>query len=425
MYLFVRDARILHANGEWERETKDVLVSEGRVTAIGRGLDAPPGAVVIDRPGTCISPGWMDIGVFSGDPGMEHREDAASLADAAMAGGYTALAILPNTSPATDNKSAVVYQLEQSRQMLVDFHPIGAVSVGCQGKALTEMYDMRAAGAVAFSDGLHPIQDNGLMLRAMQYMQAFDGLVINQPTDGALTANGQVHEGLMSTSLGLKGIPALAEVLMVQRDLHLAEYTNTRLHLSHLSTAAAVALARQGKSEGLRVSASVAPMNLVCDDRLLRDFDSRFKVMPPVRDATDGQALRKGLSDGTIDCISSHHIPLDPESKHLEFPYAQFGAIGLETTFGICGMYLADSLPLGDFIRKICHGPRQILGLAVPPVAVGMAADLTVFDPTEEWVFRTDHIRSRSHNTPFVGWRMKGSVLAVAHNGRIHVNPPR
>ncbi|MEY3051037.1 MAG: hypothetical protein RLY31_822 [Bacteroidota bacterium] len=425
MQLFVREAHILQSNGEWEEERKDVLVSEGIITAIGHGLDIPPGATVIERPGVCLSPGWMDIGAFTGDPGLEHREDAESLAVAAMAGGYTALAVLPNTLPATDSKAAVVYQLEQSQDKLVEYHPIGAVSAGCQGKALTEMYDMRAAGAVAFSDGLHPIQDNGLMLRAMQYVQPFDGLVINQPLDGALAANGQLHEGLMSTSLGLKGIPAMAEVIMVQRDLRLSEYTGTRLHLQSLSAAAAVDLVRQAKSAGLRISAAVAAMNLVCDDHLLSEFDSRYKVMPPIREPADMLALQNGLADGTIDCISSHHIPLDPESKHLEFPYAQFGAIGLESTFGVCWMHMSGRMKLAAFIRKICHAPRQILGLPIPPVVVGAAAELTVFDPAQEWIFRTDHIRSRSDNSPFLGWRMKGAVLAVVNKGRIHVNPDR
>jgi dihydroorotase len=418
MQLLVKNAAILHPDVGAGSERSDVFIKDGIIAAIGQHLQAP-GALVLQEEGLCLSPGWMDIGAFTGDPGYEHREDSRSLARAAAAGGYTALACLPNTLPVADNNSSVEYLRSRSANSLVNFHPIGAVSAGCKGKDLTEIYDMRAAGAVAFSDGLHSIQDSGLMLRALQYVQPFDGVVINQPMDCQVAPGGQMHEGVISTSLGLRGIPALAEVLMIQRDLQLAAYAGARLHLHHLSTAEGVSLVRQAKATGLRVTASVAAMNLACDDHLLSDFDSNFKVMPPVRERADFEALRAGLADGTIDCIGSNHLPLDEEAKHLEFLYADFGTIGLESTFGLCRMHLQDQLSLASLVEKLAVAPRRILGLPLPAIKVGESAELTIFNPETNWTFAAEHIRSKSKNTPFIGWRMKGRVLAVVNNGKL------
>jgi dihydroorotase len=422
MQLLIKNATIVHPASKHHGEKADIFIKNGKIEAVGAALKVD-GAKVLDAKGACVSPGWFDLGTLTGDPGFEHREDFQSVAKAAAAGGYTALACFPNTEPAVDSKAEVQYVLNHSKGSLVNFYPIGAVSEGCKGKDITEMYDMHAAGAVAFSDGKKPVQDSGLMMRALQYVQPFGGVVLNQPLDKMAAPGGQMHEGVMSTSLGMKGIPALAEELMIQRDIYLAEYTDSWLHIHNISTAGAVELVRAAKAKGLKITASVAAMNVACDDHLLSEFDSNFKVMPPIREESDFLALREGLADGTIDCITTNHTPLDEEAKNLEFPFADFGAIGLETAFGLSWMHLQGVLDVSDLVKKLAIAPREILGLPVPGIASGEPADLTIFDPDLEWTFSKKDIFSKSKNTPFVGWRLRGKVLGVVNNGQFWPHP--
>ncbi|MBK9015988.1 MAG: dihydroorotase [Saprospiraceae bacterium] len=417
MQLLIKNATLVHPVSQHDGTTADIFIKNGKIENIGTGLTAA-GATVFDAKGACVSPGWLDLGTLVGDPGFEHREDFASVEKAAAAGGYTAIACLPNTAPATHSKSEVQYVRSMAKGSLVDFLPIGAVSHDCLGKDLTEMYDMQAAGAVAFSDGKKSVQDSGLMLRALQYVKPFNGVILNRPHDRTMAPGGQLHEGLMSTSLGMKGIPALAEEVMLRRDIYLAEYTGSRLHALNISTAGSVELVRDAKARGLQVTASVAAMNIACDDHLLHDFDPNFKVMPPIREQSDFEALRAGLADGTIDCITSNHTPLDPEAKNLEFPFADFGAIGLETAFGLSWMHLANSLTVSQLVECLAIAPRKILGLPEAKLGPGMDANLTIFDPKQEWSFSKKDIFSKSKNTPFVGWRLKGRVLGVVNKGR-------
>ncbi len=418
MQLLIKNAIIVHPVSKLNGEKTDIFIRDGKIESVGVGLKAE-GADVIDAGGACVSPGWFDLGTLTGDPGFEHREDFRSVAKAAVAGGYTALACFPNTEPAVDSKAEVQYVLNHSKNSIVDFHPVGAVSEGCKGSDITEMYDMHAAGAVAFSDGKKPMQDSGLMMRALQYVQPFGGVIFNHPLDKTVAPGGQVHEGVMSTSLGMRGIPALAEELMLQRDIYLAEYTDSRLHVHNISTAGAVQLVRAAKAKGIKVTVSVAAMNVACDDHLLSEFDSNFKVMPPIREEADFKALRAGLADGTIDCITSNHTPLDEEAKNLEFPFADFGAIGLETTFGLTWMHLHGMMKINDMVKKLAVAPREILGLPVPGFDPGQPANFTIFDPEKEWTFSKNDIFSKSKNTPFVGWRLKGKVLAVINNNQV------
>ncbi len=408
---------MVHPGSKHDGAVADIFIKNGKIEAVGKDLDAN-GATIFDANGACVSPGWLDIGTLVGDPGLEHREDFASVEKAAAAGGYTAIACLPNTAPAIHSKSEIQYVKSRSAASLVDFLPIGAVSHDCGGKDITEMYDMQAAGAVAFSDGKKSVQDSGLMLRALQYVKPFGGVILNRPHDRTMAPGGQLHEGIMSTSLGMKGIPSLAEELMLRRDIYLAEYSGSRLHALNISTAAAVDLVREAKARGLQVTASVAAMNLACDDHLLSEFDPNFKVMPPIRELADMEALRAGLADGTIDCITSNHTPLDPEAKNLEFPFADFGAIGLETAFGLSWMHLSNSLTVSQLVEKLAILPRQLLGLPAAKIGPGIVANLTIFDPKTDWTFSQKDIFSKSKNTPFVGWRLKGKVLGVVNKGR-------
>lgn len=424
MLLLLKKVRIF--DGQSESAGLDILIRDGVIEAVGEGLSAGRGAEVWEAAAggaLCVSPGWLDLGVQTGDPGYEHREDLYSAAAAAAAGGFTAVASFPNTHPAIDSKSEVLYVKNKTAGSPVAFHPIGAVSQECEGKDLAELMDMYHAGAIAFSDGRKPVQDAGLLLRAMQYARAFNGLVINEPLHKSIAAGGQMHEGIASTSLGLKGIPALAEEVMVQRDLSLLEYAESRLHIHLLSTAKSVAMVRAAKKAGLPVTASVAVANLCFTDEKLLDFNSHWKVLPPLRSSADAQALLAGVADGTIDVIATNHSPWDEEAKNLEFPYAEFGMTGLETAFALCRTFLHKKLPVNTLVEKMAFAPRRVLGLPAPEIRPGARADISVFDPDLEWTFGEKDIRSRSHNTPFAGWQFKGKALGIVNNGQVVRNP--
>jgi len=411
MQLLLKNARIY--DGTSESRVQDILIHDGIIEAIGTNIAPPKGAEVWESPGLSVSPGWLDVGVYAADPGYEHREELTTAAAAAAAGGFTAMACFPNTDPALHTKSEILYVKNKASDLPVHCYPIGAISQSCEGKDLAELFDMHAAGAIAFSDGKRAVQDAGLLLRAIQYAKAFNGLVINVPHHKTIAAGGQMHEGVMSTMLGLKGLPALAEELMVQRDLSLLEYAEGRLHIHLISTAKSVDMIRAAKKAGLPVTASVAVANLCFTDEKLEDFDSNWKIVPPLRSEADTAALLEGLADGTIDFICSNHTPWHEEAKNLEFTYADFGMIGLETTFSLCRTFLSNKLSISDLVEKLSLTPRHVLGLPIPKIVQGARAELTVFDPDQEWVLEAKDIRSKSKNTPFVGQKFQGKVIGI------------
>lgn len=423
MQLFLQNVRIVP---DPSGQTQHLFIRDGLIESIGPDITAPQGAEIWDLQGACASIGWFDVGAQVCDPGLEHREDIHSLAAAAAAGGFTAIAPFPNTVPALHGKAEILYIRNKSAAEPVDFYPIGALSVDCAGKDMAELFDMHAAGVVAFSDGVQPIQDAGLLLRALQYVQAFDGIVFNRPHHAAIAGAGQMHEGLAATMLGMKGIPALAESLVVQRDLSLLEYAGGRLHIHLLSAKSSVDMVRRAKEAGLSVSASVALANLLFTDEVLlgeaeagkSPFNSHWKLQPPLRSQADQDALWAGLQDGVIDFICSNHVPWDPEAKNLEFPYAEFGMNALESFFGLYGRFGAERLSLNAFIDKISVRPRTVLKLPVPEIRPGARASLTLFDPEQEWTFQAARMRSKSGNTPFDGYTLKGKVLGTV-NGHI------
>ncbi len=419
--LLLRNIRIIAPQQPLlDGQIRDILIKNGKILKIDSkiALEDESGIKVFEQPNACVSIGWLDVGTQTGDPGLEHREDLESVSKAAMAGGFTALAPFPNTEPAIHSKSEILYIKNRTASYLVDFQPIGALSVDCKGKDLAEMLDMRSVGAIAFSDGRKSVQDSGLLLRGMQYAKIFEGLIFNVPNDKTIAPHGEIHEGEVSTSLGLSGIPSMAEELMVQRDLQLLEYADSRLHFHNISTAGAVTSIREAKKRGLKVTASVAAMNLCFTDDVLRGFNTNFKVMPPLREELDRQALIKGLADGTIDFISTNHTPVDEEGKNLEFPYADFGAIGLETTFGIINQYLHKSFTIQDFVEFLAINPRHVLGLEMPTITEGAEANLTIFNPDETWTFSSKDILSKSKNSPLVGQILRGAVLGVVNNDK-------
>jgi len=417
MNFLIRKATVIDPSSPYHGKVVDIFIEGDKITSIGSNLKRNADQL-IEVDGAHVSPAWVDIGVQVCDPGYEHREDLRSVSLAAAAGGFTTIAAQPNTSPAVDGKTEVSYLKQYSKGKLVDILPIGAVTTKCQGKDITEMIDMHYAGAVAFSDGNQAIADNGMALRALEYVKAFDGIVINQPLDRTLAFEGQMHEGVVSTSLGMKGIPNLAEDLMVQRDIYLAQYADSRLHLANLSSQFAVEWVRQAKAKGLKVTCSVAALNLAYDDRALVEFDSNFKVLPPLRSSEDIEALKQGLKDGTIDLIGSNHVPLEEEAKKLEFPYADFGAIGLETSYALINTHLEGVLSQTELVEKLAINPRRIFNLEEVIVREGARANLSIFNPQESWTVQAKDIFSKSKNCPLLGQTLKGKVIGVINNGQ-------
>lgn len=422
MDLHIKNARVIAPGNPHHGEVRSVVIREGYIQKIEEQPTDQEGIPILEADDLHLSIGWMDFGAQAGDPGLEHRETLHTAGAAAAAGGFTAVAALPNTDPIVDSKSGVQYICKNAEGKLVNFHPMGALTLKCAGKEITEMIDMERAGAVAFTDGPRALQHTGVMLRALNYVKTFDGVVVNQPLDEQLRHGGQVHEGVVSTSLGMPGIPAVAEEVMVRRDLHLLEYTESRLHLANISTAGAVQMVREAKAKGLQVTASVAVMNLVYEDEATTTFDSNYKVLPPLRSAADREALREGVLDGTIDVIASNHQPLEEEAKKLEFPYADFGATGLETLYALCRTHLSGWLKDELLVEKIAYHPRRILGVSLPEFREGAPAELTLFQPDAKWVYDRSRVYSRSFNSPVLGQELQGRAIAVLNNNQSFVN---
>jgi dihydroorotase len=396
-------------------------INDGKITHIkeyNSDIIIPTNYQKLDCEGAFVSVGWCDMRAFVTEPGMEHRETLVSASKAASLGGFTQVAILPNTKPTIENKENV-YFLEQENKKLnskVEFLAIAALTHNTEGQEMTQMYDLHKAGAVAFSDGLKNVSHTGVLMRSLQYAQAFDGLVMQLPSDKNLS-NGHMHEGITSTRLGLKGLPSIAEEMMIQRDLEILRYTGGKIHFSTISTARSVDLIRKAKQEGLNVTCDIAAYQLsFLDEDLAKNdfiFDTFLKVFPPLRTQNDKNALLEGLKDNTIDVIVSNHIPHDEEAKKLEFDLADFGMINFQTAFAAIRKQTEKQLSIEELIQKITINPRQILKLKQPQIKEGEKANLTVFYPNEEWKFGKEMNVSKSKNSPFIGLEnsLKGKIF--------------
>lgn len=415
MKILIQSARIISKGSPFHLKTRNVLLNNGRIAEIGdKNYSADK---VIDATGMILSPGWVDIGASVGDPGHEQREDLQSLAKAAAAGGFTEVAVLPNTQPAVQTKNEISYLTSNNDNRLVQIHALAAVTKNCKGEELTEMIDLHHAGAVAFTDGLKPVWHTDIFLKSLQYLQKFDGLLIDHPEDNWLNLFGQMHEGAQSTMLGLKGMPRIAEEVAISKNLELLTYAGGRLHLSKLSTAKSIELVRAAKKKGLQLTCDVAAYQPLLSDTLLVDFDTNYKVNPPLREKADQDALLKGLKDGTIDLLVSNHTPHDDEGKFLEFDQSEFGLINLQT-FASQLAALAEEIGLADLIEKVTDAPRRLLKLQPVVIDVDTRANLTLFDPNFEWTFSSDQNLSKSKNSPWLGQKLKGRAVAVFNNSK-------
>ena len=417
MDLLIKQVKVIDANSSHNGQVVDIFIQNDTITDIAPTLEVKANEVW-NMNGNCISTGWVDIGTYTNDPGLEHKEDLETVGQAALKGGFTNIITASNTHPTIQSKSEVLYIINNTRDQLVNFRPLGALTKNNEGKEIAEMYDMYESGAIAFSDGHHSIQHSGILLRGLLYVKSFDGWIVNQPLDEQIASGGYAHEGLQSTMVGMRGIPALAETMMVKRDLYLLEYTQSKLFLSNISTAESVQLIREAKAKGLNIIASVNPMNLYFTDEVLHDFDTNYKVSPPIRSQEHRDALIAGLKDGTIDFIVSNHQPQDLESKHLEFIYADDGVIMLETAFAIANMATEKQLTIEELVNKLTTQQRKFLDLPDISIEKGQPADLTIFNPNEEWAYHETDIASKSNNSPFKNKYLKGKVTGVVNKGQ-------
>ncbi len=404
----------------------DVLIRDGRVARLGESLGDTPeaeGVEVYDATGRTISQGWMDMHVHFREPGQEHKETIETGARAAAFGGFTAVACMPNTEPPIATRDVVEFVRKRAEGLAVDVYPIGTVSKGRKGEELAEMSDMAQGGAVAFSDDGSPVQHGGLMRRALEYARTLDKPILGHEEDLTLNPHGHMNEGAVATRLGLPGIPGLAEEAMIARDALLAGYTGGRVHVCHISTAQAVDIVRRAKARGVPITTEACPHHWALTDQAVEDsgYDTHTKMHPPLRTAADVQAIKDGLTDGTIDVIATDHAPHAGYEKEVEFVEAPFGILGLETCWGLTVRDLVRPgvLTLAQAVRKLAVAPREILGLDVPTLDEGAEANLTVFDDSTEWTFEARHVRSKSHNTPFIGAPMVGRAWAIVNHGQL------
>ena len=419
MNVLIKSAKVIDSNSEFNGKTVDILIEKGLISEIGKTITNTNNVKEINFDDLHVSAGWFDMRANFCDPGLEYKEDLNSGLKAAAKGGFTGVMVMPDTTPANSSKSGIEYVNNKTKGNIVDALPAGSLSHNCEGKEIAEMYDMHAAGAIAFTDNKKSVKNSSLLNRALLYSQSFNGLIIDFPNDKELSHSGQINEGVVSTELGLKGIPALAEELMVTRDIYLAEYCDSRIHLSNISTEKSVALIREAKKKGLKITADVNSYHLLLDETELLHFDNYYKVTPPLRTKADLKALINGVNDGTIDVICSDHTPEDIENKQCEFDHAAFGMINLQTSFAATNT--KGKISIETHIEKITNAPRTILGLENPTIKVGETANLTLFSPNEKTTLTKEAILSKAKNSPFIGKELTGKVYGVVNNNKIEL----
>jgi dihydroorotase len=399
----------------------DVLIDNGKIAALGQNLPAPAEARAIQASGKVVMPGFVDLHVHFREPGFEYKETIQSGSAAAVAGGFTTVCCMPNTNPVNDNQAVTEFMLERSRLAgLANVLPIGAITKGSEGKELAEIGDLRRSGCVAISDDGKPVMNSLVMRRAMEYALAFDLAVVDHCEDLHLAEGGCMNEGLISTELGLPGIPAAAEDVMVARNLSLSELTGARLHLAHISTTGSVRMVREAKGRGIHVTAEACPHHFMLTEELVRGYNTHAKMNPPLRTWADVQAIKEGLRDGTIDVIATDHAPHATQEKQQDFTEAPFGIVGLETALPLTlGLVEEGVLSLEQAVQKLTSAPATAFGLNKGTLAVGADADVVIVDQHEQWEVDPTKFRSKSRNTPFAGWKVKGRVHVTIVGGRV------
>ncbi len=429
MKILLTGARVIDPSQGLDRVT-DVLIEDGKIAKIGALLKSggvkktEPDLSLLDLKGMILVPGLIDMHTHFRDPGFEYKETVESGSAAAAAGGFTAVACMANTNPINDNRAVTEYIVRKAKACgLVRVYPVGAISIGLKGANLAEYGDMKAAGVVALSDDGKPVMNSHLMRMALEYAGSLNLPVISHAEDADLSAEGLMHEGMVSTELGLPGIPAIAEEVMIARDILLADYTRTAIHIAHVSTRGSVALIRDAKARGIYVTAETAPHYFTLSEECLREFDTYFKVNPPLRSVDDVRAIKEGLRDGTIDAIASDHAPHAITEKALEFEYALSGMIGLETSLALSLRLVEEGcLTLPQLVAKMSTNPANILRIPFGTLKIGTQADLTVIDTACKWQVDVNKFLSKSRNCPYEGWPMQGKAMMTLVDGEIKYN---
>lgn len=418
MKVLIKNATIFSPSSPFHGKNKHIFIDNGIISKMGNNLKVTANKT-IDVKGLCVSPGWVDCFANFCDPGEEYKETLESGADAAAAGGFTEVMLIPNTQPVVYNKSQVEYLVQKSKSLIVTIHPIGAITKNAEGKELSEMFDMHHSGAIAFSDGLNPVQSSGILQKSLEYILAIDGLIIQLPDDKTIGTHGLINEGETSVRLGLQGKPALSEELMIARDIEVLRYTNSKIHFTGISTQKSLELIAAAKKEKLNVSCSVTPYHLFFCDEDLADYNTNLKVNPPLRARKDREALRKGIKNGVIDFIASHHRPQDWDHKVCEFQYAKNGMETLESVFGaasICGVSTE------TFLKMQTENIRKVFNLPESSIAEGEKANLSLFIPGEEYIFEEKNILSKSKNNAFENKKLKGKVIGIINKDKLFLN---
>lgn len=414
MKILIKSAHIVDPKGPHHQTVKDIQIQNSSIEKIADYIEAPQDYKIINIPNLKISPGWFDESVCFGEPGFEDRENINNGLQVAALSGFTGVALQPNTFPVIDHQSLVSFVKDKAKHHLVTLYPIGAFTKNSEGLDMAELFDMKNAGAIAFGDYKKDIAHANVLKIGLQYTQDFNALLVVFAQEASIKGHGVVHEGVVSTALGLKGIPELAESISIARNLKLLEYTGGKMHIPTISTPASVQLIKEAKAKGLKVTCSVAIHQLLLKDTLLESFDTRYKVSPPLRDENTIKILINAILDGTIDSITSDHNPIDIEGKKMEFDNAKNGTIGLESAFGA----LHSILPYEVVVEKLTQA-KNIFGLEQHHIMEGATADLTLFETDSTWTFDRNHIKSKSKNSAFLGIAMKGKALGVINKSQI------
>ena len=417
MNILIKSATIIDSKSEFHNQTLDILVEKGIIKRIEKSIKNASNYKELNLDNLHVSQGWFDSSVCFGEPGYEERETIENGLRTAASSGFTAVAVNPNTNPVIDSNSDISFLKSKAKEHLVSLHPIGALTNKCNGTELAELFDMKNAGAVAFGDYKKSTSNSNLLKLALQYASGFNGLICSFPQDDKIAGVGVMNEHITSATLGLKGIPNIAEELQVARDLNLLEYTNGKLHIPTISTAKSVDLMRQAKKKKLDVSCSVAIHNLCLTDEVISEFDTKYKVLPPLRTQTDVNALIEGLKDGTIDMVTSDHNPLDIEHKRVEFDHAYYGTIGLESAFGA----LQKVFTLKKSVELLTRG-KERFNVENEPINIGNKLNITLFNPVINYTFSTNNIESKSKNAIFENQQLKGKVYGVIAKNQVYLN---
>jgi dihydroorotase len=420
MNLLIKGGRVVDPSQNLD-DLLDLLVADGVVSELGKGLKAPAGAEVLDAKGLIVTPGLIDMHVHLRDPGLEYKEDIISGTRAAAAGGFTSVCCMPNTKPVIDNKTVASYVINKAREKgFANVFPVGSITQGSKGENLAEMGELREAGCVAVSDDGRPVVNGELMRRALEYARGMGIMVISHAEEPTLVGEGVMNEGYVATELGLKGIPWVAEDSATARDVYLAELTGSPLHVAHVSTKGSVRIIRNARTRGVQVTCETAPHYFTLTDEAVRGYNTNAKMNPPLRAEEDRLAIREGLADGTIDAIATDHAPHHLDEKDIEFNLAMNGIIGLETSLPLSLALVADGvLTLPALVEKMSCAPARILGLDRGTLKPGVVADITVIDPEREWTVEEEKLASKSKNSPFLGWNLKGRAAYTILAGKV------